>query len=41
VAYWNWALFAQNNAGRNLLATLAAWALMAAWTIWGVPALRG
>jgi protein-S-isoprenylcysteine O-methyltransferase Ste14 len=26
---------------RNLLATLAAWALMAAWTIWGVPALHG
>jgi protein-S-isoprenylcysteine O-methyltransferase Ste14 len=41
VAYWNGALFAQNNAGRNLLATLAAWALMAAWTIWGQPALRG
>jgi protein-S-isoprenylcysteine O-methyltransferase Ste14 len=41
VAYWNWALFAQNNAGRNLLATLAAWALMAAWTVWGVPMLRG
>lgn len=39
VAYWNPVLFKQNNAGRNLLATLAAWALMAAWTIWGVPAL--
>jgi protein-S-isoprenylcysteine O-methyltransferase Ste14 len=41
VAYWNPALFAQNNAGRNLVATLAAWALMAAWTLWGVPLLRG
>jgi len=41
VAYWNWALFSQNNAGRNLLATLVAWALMAAWTVWGVPALLG
>jgi hypothetical protein len=41
VAYWNWALFSQNNAGRNLLATLAAWALMTAWTVWGVPALHG
>ena len=41
VAYWSWSLFAQNNAGRNLLATLAAWALMAAWTLWGAPALRG
>jgi len=41
VAYWNGALFAQNNAGRNILATLAAWALMAAWTVWGVPALPG
>lgn len=41
VAYWNGALFSQNNAGRNLVATLAAWALMAAWTWWGVPALRG
>lgn len=41
VGYWNWTLFSQNNAGRNLLATLVAWALMAAWTLWGVPALRG
>jgi protein-S-isoprenylcysteine O-methyltransferase Ste14 len=40
VAYWNWTLFSQNHAGRNLLGTLAAWALMAAWTVWGVPALR-
>jgi protein-S-isoprenylcysteine O-methyltransferase Ste14 len=41
VAYWNWTLFSQNHAASNLLATLAAWALMAAWTIWGQPALRG
>lgn len=41
LGYWNWALFRQNNAGRNLLATLAAWALMAAWTVWGVALLRG
>jgi protein-S-isoprenylcysteine O-methyltransferase Ste14 len=41
VAYWNWALFSQNNAGRNLVGTLIAWALMAAWTVWGVPMLRG
>ena len=41
VAYWNGALFRQNNAGTNLLATLAAWALMAAWLWWGLPALRG
>jgi protein-S-isoprenylcysteine O-methyltransferase Ste14 len=36
VAYWNGALFGQNNAGTNLLATLAVWALVAAWTVWGV-----
>jgi protein-S-isoprenylcysteine O-methyltransferase Ste14 len=41
VAYWNWALFAQNNAGLNLLGTLVAWAAVAAWVWWGVPALRG
>ena len=41
VAYWNGTLFSQNNAGRNLVATLIAWALMAAWTLWGAPALRG
>jgi protein-S-isoprenylcysteine O-methyltransferase Ste14 len=40
VAYWNPALFKQNNAGTNLLATLAVWALVAAWTLWGVPLLR-
>jgi len=31
LAYWSWALFRQNNAGRNLLGTLAAWAVVAAW----------
>ena len=36
VGYWNWQLFSQNNAGTNLLATLAAWAAVAAWTVWGV-----
>jgi protein-S-isoprenylcysteine O-methyltransferase Ste14 len=41
VGYWNWALFTQNNAGRNLLGTLVAWAAVAAWAWWGVPALRG
>lgn len=33
VAYWSWALFKQNNAGRNLLGTLAAWAVVAAWLL--------
>jgi protein-S-isoprenylcysteine O-methyltransferase Ste14 len=37
VAYWNWQLFGQNNAGFNLGATLAVWALVAAWAIWGLP----
>lgn len=41
IGYWNWQLFSQNNAGTNLLATLATWAVVAAWTVWGVPALRG
>jgi protein-S-isoprenylcysteine O-methyltransferase Ste14 len=41
IAYWNGRLFSQNNAGTNLLATLATWAVVAAWTVWGVPALRG
>jgi protein-S-isoprenylcysteine O-methyltransferase Ste14 len=41
VDYWNWQLFRQNNAGINLLATLAAWAVVAAWTLWGAPLLRG
>lgn len=36
VDYWNWTLFKQNNAGTNLLGTLAVWALVAAWTVWGV-----
>jgi protein-S-isoprenylcysteine O-methyltransferase Ste14 len=35
VLYWNWQLFRQNHAGLNLLATLVAWALVAAWTFWG------
>ena len=39
VGYWNWTLFSQNNAGTNLLATLAVWAVVAAWTVWGVPLL--
>lgn len=33
LAYWNWTLFRQNHAASNLLATLAAWALIAAWTL--------
>ncbi len=41
VAYWNPALFSQNHAGINLLATLAVWALVAAWALWGVPLLTG
>jgi protein-S-isoprenylcysteine O-methyltransferase Ste14 len=41
IAYWNGQLFSQNNAGTNLIATLATWAVVAAWTVWGVPALRG
>jgi protein-S-isoprenylcysteine O-methyltransferase Ste14 len=41
VAYWNWALFAQNNAGRNLAGTLLAWVAVAAWTLWGTTALSG
>ena len=40
VAYWNPELFRRNNAGRNLLATLAAWALMAVWGLWGVGTLH-
>ena len=39
VGYWNWALFSQNHAGINLLATLAAWAVVAAWAVWGLPLL--
>lgn len=41
VAYWNWQLFKNNNAAFNLVATLAAWVLVAAWTLVGLPALRG
>lgn len=33
VAFWSWGLFRQNHAGSNLLATLAAWAVIAAWTL--------
>jgi hypothetical protein len=33
VAYWNWTLFRQNNAGRNLVGTLAAWAVVAVWLV--------
>lgn len=39
VGYLNWALFRQNNAGRNLLGTLAAWGLMVLWLRWGQPLL--
>jgi protein-S-isoprenylcysteine O-methyltransferase Ste14 len=39
VGYWNWQLFSQNNAGTNLLATMAVWAVVAAWTIWCLPLL--
>ena len=41
VGYWNWALFSHNNAGRNLVGTLLAWALVAAWVLWGMAALKG
>ncbi|EXI74462.1 MAG TPA: isoprenylcysteine carboxylmethyltransferase family protein [Candidatus Accumulibacter phosphatis] len=41
VAYWNWQLFHHNNAGFNLAATLAAWAAVAAWAVWGLPLLAG
>jgi protein-S-isoprenylcysteine O-methyltransferase Ste14 len=40
VAYWNWALFSHNNAGRNLAGTLIAWAAVAAWVLWGMAALQ-
>ncbi len=33
VAYWNWTLFRQNNAARNLVGTLAVWALVAVWLV--------
>jgi protein-S-isoprenylcysteine O-methyltransferase Ste14 len=33
VAYWSWALFRQNNATVNLAATLAVWAVVAAWLV--------
>ncbi len=41
VGYWNWTLFSQNNAGRNLVGTLVAWALVAAWVLWGMAAVAG
>jgi protein-S-isoprenylcysteine O-methyltransferase Ste14 len=33
VAFWDWRLFSQNNAGRNLAVTLAVWAAIAAWAL--------
>jgi protein-S-isoprenylcysteine O-methyltransferase Ste14 len=33
VFYWNWTLFGQNNAARNLIGTLAVWAIAAAWLL--------
>jgi len=36
VGYWNWALFSHNNAGRNLVGTVIAWALVTAWVLWGM-----
>jgi protein-S-isoprenylcysteine O-methyltransferase Ste14 len=33
VGYWNWTLFRQNNAGLNLLGTLAVWAAVAVWLL--------
>jgi protein-S-isoprenylcysteine O-methyltransferase Ste14 len=33
VAYWNWTLFRQNHAARNLLGTLVVWAATAAWLL--------
>ena len=41
LGYWNWQLFAQNNAGFNLLAILLAWAAVAAWALWGLPLVTG
>lgn len=41
VGYWSWQLFRKNNAGFNLAATLAAWAAVATWAIWGSPLLVG
>ena len=35
-----WQLFRQNNAGFNLGATLAVWALIAVWATWGLPLLH-
>ena len=33
VAFWDWRLFHQNNAGRNLAVTLVVWAVIAAWAL--------
>ena len=33
VVYWNWTLFRQNNAGLNLMGTLAVWAAVAVWLL--------
>lgn len=33
VAFWDWKLFAQNNAGRNLALTLVVWMALAAWSL--------
>ena len=33
VAFWDWRLFSQNNAGRNLAVTLLVWAAIAAWAL--------
>jgi protein-S-isoprenylcysteine O-methyltransferase Ste14 len=33
VAYWNWTLFRQNNAAKNLIGTLVVWAAAAAWLL--------
>ena len=33
VAFWDWRLFGQNNAGRNLAVTLVVWAAIAAWAL--------
>jgi protein-S-isoprenylcysteine O-methyltransferase Ste14 len=41
VAYWSWQLFRQNNAGFNLMATLAGWAAIASWALWGQPLFAG
>jgi protein-S-isoprenylcysteine O-methyltransferase Ste14 len=32
--FWDWRLFRQNNAAKNLAATLAVWAIVALWLVW-------